>query len=107
MPPALVTISYLVAGMLFIFSLAGLSAQESARRGNLFGIAGMLIAVLVTAFGPGVSNYGVLIAALVVGGSIGAAEPQVDERGCRGDADERHHDPEAARGWSRCRSVTM
>jgi NAD(P) transhydrogenase subunit beta len=72
MPVSLVTIAYLVAGMLFILSLAGLSAQESARRGNLFGIAGMLIAVLVTAFGPGVANYGVLIVALLVGGSIGA-----------------------------------
>jgi NAD(P) transhydrogenase subunit beta len=72
MPASLVTISYLVAGLLFIFSLAGLSAQESARRGNVFGIAGMLIAILVTAFGPGVSSYGVLIAALVVGGGIGA-----------------------------------
>jgi proton-translocating NAD(P)+ transhydrogenase subunit beta len=72
MPVSLVTVSYLVAGLLFIFSLAGLSAQESARRGNLYGIAGMLIAVLVTAFGPGVANYGVLIAALVVGGSMGA-----------------------------------
>ncbi len=72
MPSSLVTISYLVAGLLFIFSLAGLSAQESARRGNVFGIAGMLIAILVTAFGPSVSSYGVLIVALVVGGGIGA-----------------------------------
>ena len=38
-------IAYLAAGLLFIFSLGGLSAQESARRGNLFGIVGMLIAV--------------------------------------------------------------
>src|SRR6185503_2480007 len=38
----------------------------------LFGIAGMLLAVLVTAFGPGVSSYGILIGALLVGGSIGA-----------------------------------
>ena len=59
MPSSLVTISYLVAGLLFIFSLAGLSAQESARRGNVFGMAGMLLAVVVTALGPGVSNYGV------------------------------------------------
>ena len=45
MPETLVTVAYLVAGLLFIFSLGGLSAQESARRGNLFGIVGMLIAV--------------------------------------------------------------
>jgi NAD(P) transhydrogenase subunit beta len=72
MPETLVTIAYLAAGMLFIFSLGGLSAQESARRGNTYGIAGMLIAVLVTAFGPRVESYGVLGAALVVGGAIGA-----------------------------------
>lgn len=72
MPETLVTIAYLAAGLLFIFSLGGLSAQESARRGNVFGMLGMLIAVVVTAFGPRVDSYGVLSAALVIGGSIGA-----------------------------------
>jgi NAD(P) transhydrogenase subunit beta len=72
MPETLVTVAYLGAGLLFIFSLAGLSAQESARRGNLYGMAGMLIAVLVTAFGPRVDSYTVLAGALVVGGAIGA-----------------------------------
>ena len=52
MPPTLVTVAYIAAGLLFIFSLGGLSAQASARRGNLLGIAGMVIAVVVTAFGP-------------------------------------------------------
>ena len=73
MPETLVTIVYLVAGILFIQSLGGLSAQESARRGNLFGMIGMALAVAVTAFGPHVTSYGVLIAALVAGGGIGAA----------------------------------
>ena len=72
MPETLVTIAYLAAGLLFIFSLAGLSAQESARRGNLFGMLGMALAVAVTAFGPRVESYGVLSGALVVGGAIGA-----------------------------------
>jgi len=72
MPETLVTIAYLAAGLLFIFSLGGLSAQESARRGNLFGMAGMLIAVLVTAFGPRVDSYAVMTVALVIGGAIGA-----------------------------------
>jgi NAD(P) transhydrogenase subunit beta len=72
MPETLVTIAYLAAGLLFIFSLGGLSAQESARRGNFYGMAGMLIAVLVTAFGPRVDSYTVLTAALVIGGAIGA-----------------------------------
>src|SRR5688500_13652060 len=72
MPETLVTIAYLAAGILFIFSLGGLSAQESARRGNVFGMLGMVIAVLVTAFGPRVDSYTVLTGALVVGGAIGA-----------------------------------
>ena len=72
MPETLVTIAYLAAGILFIFSLGGLSAQESARRGNVFGMLGMLIAVLVTAFGPRVESYTVLTGALVIGGAIGA-----------------------------------
>ena len=72
MPETLVTIAYLAAGLLFIFSLGGLSAQQSAGRGNLFGMLGMLIAVLVTAFGPRVDSYMVLTIALVVGGAIGA-----------------------------------
>jgi NAD(P) transhydrogenase subunit beta len=72
MPETLVTIAYLAAGLLFIFSLGGLSAQESARRGNLFGMTGMLIAVLVTALGPRVDSYTVLTGALVIGGAIGA-----------------------------------
>ncbi|HYB95289.1 MAG TPA: Re/Si-specific NAD(P)(+) transhydrogenase subunit beta [Vicinamibacterales bacterium] len=72
MPETLVTIAYLAAGILFIFSLGGLSAQESARRGNVFGMLGMVIAVLVTAFGPRVDSYAVLTAALLIGGAIGA-----------------------------------
>ena len=82
MPETLVTIAYLAAGILFIFSLGGLSAQESARRGNLFGMVGMTIAVLTTvgliqgqaahlnvSFGEGI---GYVLGALVVGGSAGA-----------------------------------
>ena len=72
MPETLVTVAYLAAGLLFIFSLGGLSKQESAGRGNLLGMAGMVIAVLVTAFGPRVDSYMVMTVALVVGGAIGA-----------------------------------
>jgi NAD(P) transhydrogenase subunit beta len=73
MPQSLVTLAYLGAGLLFIFSLSGLSAQSSARRGNVLGILGMTIAVLATALGPRVESYGVLVAALGIGGLIGAA----------------------------------
>jgi NAD(P) transhydrogenase subunit beta len=72
MPESLVTLAYIAAGLLFIFSLGGLSAQESARRGNVFGMVGMAIAVAATALSPRVSDYGLLIAALAIGGAIGA-----------------------------------
>jgi NAD(P) transhydrogenase subunit beta len=77
----LTTVAYLVSGVLFIRSLGGLSKQDTARRGNSLGILGMAIAVAVTAAvwagRPGVSAgnivaLGLLGAALVVGGSIGA-----------------------------------
>ncbi len=71
MPDSLLTVCYLVAAILFIMSLGGLSNQESARRGNGFGIAGMLIAIAVTAAGQ-VSNFGVLAGAVAVGSLIGA-----------------------------------
>src|SRR5437763_1563422 len=73
MTQSLATLAYLTAGLLFIFSLGGLSAQDSARRGNILGIVGMVIAVAATALGPRVSSYGLLIGCLAVGGAIGSA----------------------------------
>ncbi len=69
----LVTVCYIAAIMLFILSLGGLSNPESSRRGNLYGMIGMAIAVLATVLGPSVTRGGIgwIIAALVVGGSIG------------------------------------
>jgi len=72
LPESLVTIAYIAAGLLFIFSLGGLSAQESARQGNVFGIGGMLLAVVVTMLGPRVTSYGLMAGMLAVGGGIGA-----------------------------------
>src|SRR5688572_4682744 len=72
MPETLVTIAYLAAGLLFIFSLGGLFAQESAGRGNLLGIAGMAVAIAATALGPGVTSYALLITMLAIGGGAGA-----------------------------------
>jgi NAD(P) transhydrogenase subunit beta len=71
MSESFVTVAYLVAGVLFILSLGGLSNQETAQRGNVYGIAGMLIAVLVTA-GSHLVGLPVLAAALAIGGIIGA-----------------------------------
>lgn len=73
MNQGLVTAAYIIAGILFILSLAGLSNQESARRGNRFGIAGMAIAVLATIIGDGVSSYGWLVIMMAIGGVIGAS----------------------------------
>jgi len=72
MAQGLVTISYLAACILFILSLGGLSSPETARRGNLYGMVGMAMAILATIFSGSVTTYGVLILAMLVGGSIGA-----------------------------------
>jgi NAD(P) transhydrogenase subunit beta len=69
----LATIAYIGASILFILSLGGLSNPETSRRGNLFGIIGMTIAVLATVFGPRVTATGLpwIVGSLVVGGSVG------------------------------------
>ncbi|WP_066705112.1 Re/Si-specific NAD(P)(+) transhydrogenase subunit beta [Curvibacter delicatus] len=73
MSQSLATVAYLGAAILFILSLGGLSNPETSRRGNLFGIIGMALAVLATVFGPRVSPAGIpwIIGALLVGGSVG------------------------------------
>jgi H+-translocating NAD(P) transhydrogenase subunit beta len=67
------TVAYIAATILFILSLGGLSNPETSRRGNLFGIVGMTIAVLATVFGPRVTTAGLpwIVGCLAVGGSIG------------------------------------
>jgi NAD/NADP transhydrogenase beta subunit len=69
----LATVAYIGATILFILSLGGLSNPETARRGNLYGIIGMTIAVLATVFGPRVTALGLpyIVGALVVGGAVG------------------------------------
>jgi NAD(P) transhydrogenase subunit beta len=73
MTSSLTVVSYIGATILFILSLGGLSHPETARRGNLFGIVGMALAVLATVLGPRVTpaGYPWIIGALVVGASIG------------------------------------
>jgi NAD/NADP transhydrogenase beta subunit len=70
---SLATVAYIGATILFILSLGGLSNPETARRGNLFGMIGMAIAVLATVLGPRVTPAGIpwIVGALVVGGAIG------------------------------------
>ncbi len=72
MNPQMLGAAYLAAGALFILSLNGLSNQESARRGNLFGIIGMLIAVGATILSGRVGNFEILFPAMILGGVIGA-----------------------------------
>ena len=72
MQNSLVTIAYIAASVLFILSLGGLSRQETARRGNLYGILGMLIALVATAFAIREGNYILLVAVLIPGAVIGA-----------------------------------
>ena len=73
MTSSLATVSYLGATILFILCLGGLSNQETARRGNLFGIVGMAIAVVATILGPQVTAGGLpyILGAMVVGAAIG------------------------------------
>ncbi len=63
--------AYLIAALLFILSLSGLSKQESAQRGNLFGIVGMAIALLATVADPRVSSVWLIMIAMIVGTTIG------------------------------------
>ena len=63
---------YLIASVLFILALRGLSHPETARQGNYFGIAGMVIAIVTTILLPEVQSYFVILGGLVVGGAIGS-----------------------------------
>ncbi|MDC3066395.1 NAD(P)(+) transhydrogenase (Re/Si-specific) subunit beta, partial [Candidatus Pelagibacter sp.] len=74
MTPNILAIFYLISGVLFILALRGLSSPETSRRGNLFGIIGMAIAISVTILSVGNFSTGFLylIVFLLIGGSIGA-----------------------------------
>src|SRR5512144_2870609 len=65
-----VALAYLVASVLFILALKGLSHPETARRGNLFGIVGMAIAVLTTL--ALTKAFMLIVVAIAIGGAIGA-----------------------------------
>jgi NAD(P) transhydrogenase subunit beta len=71
MTQGIVTVSYIAATILFILALGGLSNPETSRRGNVYGITGMAIALLATILGVVTRNYAILLIALLIGGSIG------------------------------------
>jgi H+-translocating NAD(P) transhydrogenase subunit beta len=73
MTSSLATVAYIGAAILFILSLGGLSNPETSRRGNLYGVIGMALAVFATILGPRVATAGIpwIVGALLIGGSVG------------------------------------
>src|SRR3990170_3694902 len=73
MSATLASVAYVGATILFILSLGGLSNPETSRRGNLYGMIGMAIAVLATVLGPQVSPAGIpwIVGAMAVGAAVG------------------------------------
>ena len=72
MSNSLLTVAYIAASVLFIFSLGGLSNQETARQGNIYGICGMLIAFVATALNYQFTGYFTLLGAIAPAVMIGA-----------------------------------
>ena len=66
-----ITVAYIGATILFILALGGLSTQETSRRGNLYGITGMALALLATLIGIVSANYFILFGGVIIGGAIG------------------------------------
>ncbi|HET6521561.1 MAG TPA: NAD(P)(+) transhydrogenase (Re/Si-specific) subunit beta [Geminicoccaceae bacterium] len=64
-------LGYLVASVCFILALRGLSSPATARHGNIYGMVGMALAVLITLLNPNVVSYGLIILGLIIGGAIG------------------------------------
>ncbi|MCM8556600.1 NAD(P)(+) transhydrogenase (Re/Si-specific) subunit beta [Sphingomicrobium sediminis] len=69
--PAWVLLAYLVAGVCFILALRGLSSPESSRKGNMYGMVGMTIAVVVTLVTHEIASLPEIVAAIAIGGIIG------------------------------------
>ena len=71
MSQGIVTVAYIGASIMFILALGGLSRPETSRRGNFYGMFGMLMALIATMIGIVSDNYFVLFAGILIGGSIG------------------------------------
>jgi NAD(P) transhydrogenase subunit beta len=72
MSASMTAFAYLIASVCFIMALRGLSSPKTARMGNVYGIAGMVIAILTTLALPGVTSFGTIAIGIAVGGAIGA-----------------------------------
>ncbi len=71
MSEGVITVSYIAATILFILALGGLSNQETSRKGNMYGMIGMAIAIVATVSAPGVTSYMEIVIAMALGGIIG------------------------------------
>lgn len=71
MSQGIVTVAYIGATIMFILALGGLSQQETARRGNYYGMLGMFMALFATIIGVVSTNYFILFGGLIVGGTVG------------------------------------
>jgi NAD(P) transhydrogenase subunit beta len=71
MSASLTAFAYLVASVCFIMALRGLSSPKTARMGNIYGIAGMVIAILTTLSLPGVVSFSTIVVGVLIGGAIG------------------------------------
>ena len=71
MTNAFLSLSYLLASILFVFSIRGLASPETARRGNVLGMIGMGIAILATLLSPAVEEIWWVLGAIALGGIIG------------------------------------
>ena len=78
MATTLLTLAYLVASVLFILALRGLSHPETSRQGNMFGMIGMAVAIVATLLKPGmdIAGIGLVIAGLAIGGGVGTVVAQ-------------------------------
>ena len=65
--------AYLISGVFFILALRGLSSPETARRGNIYGISGMVIAIVATLLLPGIESYVLIVLGILIGGIIGTS----------------------------------
>ena len=77
----MVAVLYLLSALLFIFALRGLSHPESSRLGNIFGIIGMIIAIITTLMFKSVLSYAEIGAAIVVGGALIALSIWLNKKG--------------------------
>ena len=66
-------LAYLISAVFFILALRGLSSPETARRGNIYGISGMVIAIVATLLLPGIESYVLIVLGILIGGIIGTS----------------------------------